>query len=269
MSGIMTTMWLVTAAAGLAADAGTEMRRPAAYTIGAGDVLDVAVFQEEDLTGQYPVGEGGTFEMPIVGTVDADGQTVRELTASLTSALGAYIRNPQVTVRIETYGSQPVRILGEINEPGTYFLTGPTTLTELLAMAGGVKSARSAQEAIIRSEEDADSAEEVINLSRLRDSGEGNVFVSGGDVIYISEGQAVYVTGEVKNPGSVPFQEGMTVTEAIALAGEALPTANLRRAYIQRGEERIPVNIRRIRKSRDPDIVMLNGDKIFIDESVF
>ena len=246
------------------------LAQPGAYTIGSGDTLDVQVFQEADLTGKYFVGEGGTIEMPLVGSVQAAGLTVAELTVSLTEDLGArYLRNPQVSIRVDVYGSQPVRVLGEVGSPGVYYLTGPTSLQELLAKAGGVKTDRSTQEAIIKNEWDDASPQQVINLSRLRDTGEGNVLLRGGDVVYISEGQAVYVGGEVKKPGSVPFKEGLTVLQALTEAGGFAPTASARRAYILRDGGRIALNMRRIQKGRDADVTLQNGDQLFIEESVF
>jgi polysaccharide export outer membrane protein len=243
---------------------------PESYRVGAGDVLEVQVYQEEDLSATYTLNDDGSFEMPLLGRVEAGGRSVRELSQMLTTDLGsAYLVNPQVSVRVDVYNSQPVRVLGSINEPGVIYLTGPTTLQELLANAGGVKSDKSAQELVITNEWDATAPQRTVHLGRLLENGEGNILLKGGDVVYVSEGQTVTVSGEVDKPGLVSFSDGMTVTEAIAQAGGAAKTANLRKVTITRGSERIPVNVKRILNDKSEDVTLLRDDQLFLRESIW
>lgn len=251
--------------AGLAA-----AEEPESYQVGAGDVLEVQVYQEEDLSAMYTVNDDGSFEMPLLGRVEASGHSVRELSEQLAVELGSsYLVNPQVSVRVDVYNSQPVRVLGSINKPGVIYLTGPTTLQELLADAGGVKSDKSAQELLITNEWDATVPQRTVHLGRLLENGEGNILLKGGDVVYVSEGQTVTVSGEVDKPGLVSFSDGMTVTEAIAQAGGAAKTANLRKVTITRGSERIPVNVKRILNDKDEDVVLQRDDQLFLRESIW
>ena len=238
------------------------------YRVGAGDVLEVLVYQETDLSAMYTINDDGGFEMPLLGRVDAGGLSVQELTDSLAVELGrAYLVNPQVSVRVDVYNSQPVRVLGSVNKPGVVYLTGPTTLQELLAKAGGVKSDKSVQELLITNEWDEAIPQRTVHLGQLLERGEGNILLKGGDVVYVSEGQSVTVSGEVDKPGLVSFSDGMTVTEAIAQAGGAAKTANLRKVTITRGAERIPVNVKRILNDKAEDIVLQRDDQLFIRES--
>lgn len=240
----------------------------AIYQLGVGDIVRVEVFQEDELSDTYPISEDGTIEVPMLGKIQASGLSAEELDATITAALGAkYLKNPQVTVQITEFKSQSVQILGEIKEPGVYALTGPTTLEEILAMAGGVKAERSTREAHIKNE--GDGRKEVINLDTLRVSDEDAVYLRGGDVIYILQGQIVSVHGHVEDPGEIPFREGMTVLDALSAAGEMLPTANTRRVTLKRGDEYITINVRRIIKQRDEDPVLLSGDKLIVEESIF
>ena len=125
-------------------------QEPESYRVGSGDILEIQVYQEEDLSSTYTVSDDGAFEMPLLGRIEARGLSVQELTDALVSALGsAYLVNPQVSVRVDVYNSQPVRVLGSVNKPGVIYLTGTTTISEILAKAGGVKSDKSAQDTSI------------------------------------------------------------------------------------------------------------------------
>lgn len=241
-----------------------------AYLIGAEDVIRIDVFQEAELSDEFLVGDDGTIELPMLGKIPASGLSVEALDATITAALGArFLVDPQVTIQVREFNSQSVQILGEIKEPGVYALTGPTTLEEVLAMAGGLKADRATREALIKNEREVDSPQRVVNLDTLRVSGEDAVYLRGGDVIYILQGQIVSVNGHVEDPGDIPFREGMTVLDALSAAGGLMSSANTRRVTLKRGDEYIVVNVRRVIKQRDEDLTLTSGDKLIIEESIF
>jgi polysaccharide export outer membrane protein len=254
-------MWIIMAGLAVA-------QEPESYELGVGDTLEIQVYQEDDLSSMYTISDDGAFEMPLLGRIEARGMSVQDLSEALASALGnAYLVNPQVSVRVEVYNSQPVRVLGSVNKPGVIYLTGSTTVSEILAKAGGVKSDKSAQELLITNEWDVTAPQRTVHLGRLLESGEGNLTLHGGDVVYVSEGQTVTISGEVEKPGLISFSDGMTVTEAIAQAGGAAKTANLRKVTITRGSERIPVNVKRILNDKSEDLILERDDQLFIRES--
>jgi len=126
-----------------AADKLTSAARPgnSAYKIGPLDVLDVSVFQVPDLSKTVQVAGDGTINYPLIGQITAAGKTAKQLEASLEGKLGAkYLRSPQVTVFVKEYNSQRVTIEGSVKTSGVYAIKGETTLTQVLAMAGGVDS---------------------------------------------------------------------------------------------------------------------------------
>lgn len=240
------------------------------YQLGVGDVIQVDVFQETDLSDSYLIGDDGTIEIPLLGVVQASGMSVEMLDDQITTALGErFIVNPQVTVQVEQFKSQSVQVLGEVHEPGVYYLTGATTLEEILAMAGGIKADRATREALIKNERDESIPQRVVNLETLRISAEDAVYLRGGDVVYILQGQIVSVNGHVKSPGDIPFREGMTVLDALSAAGGLLPTANIRRVTLKRGEDYIPINVRRVNRQKEEDLALLSDDKLIIEQSIF
>src|SRR6186997_3177709 len=109
---------------------------PTNYVIGPQDVLVITVFDQEDLSGKFPVDSDGTFTFPLIGRVKAGGLTLRELETELKKQLkNGFFKDPQLSVGVEQYRSQKIHIVGEVRTPGTYALTGEMTLIEALARA--------------------------------------------------------------------------------------------------------------------------------------
>src|SRR5215467_13836864 len=129
------TAWLLIAL--LLALAGPPATRAQEYTIGPGDVLTITVWGHPDLSSDYMVDPDGFAPFPLIGRVKASGATPREVATALTEALGKdYLVNPQVIVSVKAYLSQKVTVLGEAAKPGVFYLTGPTTLVDILSSAG-------------------------------------------------------------------------------------------------------------------------------------
>src|SRR6202047_2669985 len=109
------------------------------YLIGANDVLAINVWKEPDISRSVPVRSDGKISLPLVGELQAGGQTPQQLEQEITKRLQSYISEPEVTVIVTDSKSQKVNILGMVSRPGAYFLTGSTTVLDAIAMAGGFK----------------------------------------------------------------------------------------------------------------------------------
>ncbi len=239
------------------------------YRIGPRDVLSIRVYDEPDLTGSYPVSERGSIDFPLVGRLEVEGLTPAEVQQRLTEVLAeGYLVNPQVAVSVETYASRPVQVLGAVRQPGVVHLTGPTTLLDVLALAGGVVAEKSIQEVhVTRAGQDTPI---VLNLEDLLTRGENNLEMLPGDRVYVPEGALVYVSGEVNKPGTVPYRDGMTLTQALTAAGGPTTRARLRQATVLRADgTRLTVNVKRILQGREPDLALQPGDQVFIEQSLF
>jgi polysaccharide biosynthesis/export protein len=106
------------------------------YRLDSGDELRIVVFDQASLTNRYVVDDRGHISMPLVGAIAARGRTTQQLETALATALSnGYLRDPSVSVQVETY--RPFYILGEIGAPGQYpYVTGMTAETAV-AIAGG------------------------------------------------------------------------------------------------------------------------------------
>lgn len=244
------------------------------YVIGAQDVLLITVLEDDKLNGKYTVEADGSFSFPLIGRIQAGGMTIRDFEAALKTKLkDGYFVNPQVSVAVEQYRSQRVFVTGEVRIPGMLALTGGMTLVEALTRAGGANSATSSGEvAIVHQKEPGkaaapDATEPVrVNLKDLETGGAGaNIALRDGDTIYVLRAESLYIFGEVKSPGAQSVREGMTVLQALALAGGATPDAALNRIHIIRMENGERKEIKKVKLS---DLVKA-GDTIIVPERYF
>jgi polysaccharide biosynthesis/export protein len=124
------------APAGVSLPAGVPT--PPDYVIGPEDVLTVVFWREKDLSADAAVRPDGMISLPLLNDVQASGLTPEALRLQLTEAAAKFVTDPTVTVVVKEINSRKVFITGMVAKPGPYPLTAPTTVMQLLAMAGGV-----------------------------------------------------------------------------------------------------------------------------------
>jgi polysaccharide export outer membrane protein len=111
---------------------------PLGYTIGPDDVLSIVFWREKDMSAEVVVRPDGRISLPLVNDVDAAGLTPEQLRVNVTKLASKFIEEPTVTVVVKNINSRKVFITGQVNKPSQYTLSGPTTVLQLIAMAGGV-----------------------------------------------------------------------------------------------------------------------------------
>lgn len=120
-----------------ATDAPLPVPVPEDYQLHAGDVLQVVVWKEPDLQQEVLIRPDGGMTFPLVGELHAAGQTVGELTKTLEERIRKYVPEAVVTVVLKTAGGSQVFVLGKVNHPGTFPLTGPLDVMQAISLAGG------------------------------------------------------------------------------------------------------------------------------------
>ena len=251
--------------------------QPADYVIGAQDILMITSFDQETLSGKYPVDSDGTFTFPLVGRVKAGGLTLRELEAELKRLLkDGFFKNPQLSVGVELYRSQKIHVVGEIRSPGTYPLTGDMNLIEAIARAGSTLPTGSGEALIVRAKAGIASARPqlpgtesvdvtTVDLKALQSGAlSQNVALRDGDTIFVPRAEAVYVFGQVKSPGAYAIQRTTTVLQALSLAGGLSERGATGRIKIVRIENGKTVEV----KVKLTDVVR-PGDTIMVPERFF
>ncbi len=201
------------------------------YVIGGQDVLTIAVYDQAELSGKFTVDPDGTLTFPLLGRVKAGGLTLRGLEEDLKKRLSdGYIRNPQVSVSMETYRSQRIFVMGEVRSPGAYQLTGDMTIIEAIARAGSTTPAAADEALIVRPRggqttgpvlpTDSDSTVLRVNLREIQEGAlSKNILLRDGDTLLVQKARLVYVFGQVKAPGAYPVDKDTTVLQALSLSG--------------------------------------------------
>lgn len=161
---------------------------PSDYVIGPGDVLQVSVWKNETLSRVIPVRPDGKISMPLLHDIQAAGLTAMQLRDKISTALGEFLPNPEVSVAVTEVHSMRVSVLGEVQKPGVLELRGTTTVLEALAMAGGFRDFASPSKiTIIRLDGGGQTQRIRFNYNRaVSNSGdEQNLVLKPGDVIIV------------------------------------------------------------------------------------
>ena len=158
------------------------------YVMGPGDVLSINVWKEPDLTRVLPVRPDGKISMPLMGEIQASGLTPVKLRGVLTEKLKKYVSEPEVTVIVQEAKSQRFNIIGVVNKPGTYDLSGPTTVLDAISGAGGLQEfAKSKKIYVLRTMPDGSKQRLPFNYKAVIKGEEmsQNVQLQAGDTVVV------------------------------------------------------------------------------------
>jgi polysaccharide biosynthesis/export protein len=163
--------------------------RDAARTIGPRDLLDVSVFEAEELSRTMRVSDAGDISMPLLGVVRAEGRTTLELAAYLEGALrGKYMLDPHVAVEVKEAATQSIYVLGEVVQPGSYTASNRDGLTVLRAVAAarGVKpTAKQKRAIVIRPQPVGEPLQIPVNLDDVVKGKSTDLALLPNDVVYV------------------------------------------------------------------------------------
>jgi polysaccharide export outer membrane protein len=109
------------------------------FVIGNNDVLAINVWKEPDISRSIPVRSDGRISLPLVGEVQAAGQTPAKLEVEIAGRLKNYISEPEVTVMVQQINSEKFNVLGQVVHPGSYVITNSPTVLDAIALAGGFR----------------------------------------------------------------------------------------------------------------------------------
>ena len=273
----------------------TLQRRPPAvadYVLGAGDQIVLHVTDMEELSDKpIAIDPSGFIDLPLAGRIEAGGLTLEQFKALVVTKLSKYITSPQVSVNLAQSGSQPVSVLGEVNNPGVHQLSGARRLMEVLSLSGGLKADAGPNVLVTREPQyggiNSQSARldpatgytiATFSLDSLTASKapEDNIVIEPNDVISVPKAELIFVVGDVKKSGGFQLSTHPTLSllQAIALAEGMTPDSAGGRARILRtapngdGTVReIPVDVNKIFAGKAPDVQLMANDVLFIPHS--
>lgn len=278
------------------------------YRVGPGDILDIRVFNQAQLSGERRVNEVGRIRMPFIEEFQVACLTDTEIAQVIAAKYKKFLRDPQVDVFVKDYKSLPVAVIGAVNQPARFQLQRRVRLLEMLSQAGGPSNRAGNIIHIIHSndydfcqgnsgknapttdgkpttaasaaEDQADTISILTSLTtvKLRDLLAGrldaNLYVQPGDIISLPEADQIYVTGAVNRPGAYALTTKITLTQAIGLAGGINMEGAKNRVRLLRQEPdsdkrtEVVYNIGDITKRKIEDIVLLPNDIVEVPTSI-
>jgi len=221
------------------------------YVIGEGDLLQVSVFEAQDLKSEARVGARGFVSLPLIGSVEVTGLTTREAEQKIEELYKAkYMQNPHVGIFVKEQVSGKITLMGSFKKTGTFPYLSRQNLFESMALGEGLTDTAGKMVQVRRELDGADRPTTfLVDLNELAKGGgdELNMQIKSGDVIYVPEAGMIYVDGAVRKPGNYPIKKAMNVPEAIVAAGGFAP-------YAQESS----IKLVRTRGDGKPEIVQLS-----------
>ena len=239
------------------------------YILGAEDLIEITVFQVNELNRTVRISSSGYIKLPLLGKIKVSGLTVTELEAELSKQLDPYLQEPVVSVFVQEYRSQRITILGAVQRPQVHTVTRQNYLLDIVTLSGGFD--RNAGELcyIRRGPETI-----IINTDDLLVDGNTslNVPVYAGDVIHVPVGGTLFLDGGVRSPGPYSIKRKTTLTQAITMARGFHASAKKSgiKIYRENGNrdfDIISVNYKAILANEEPDIELQDKDIVIVPTS--
>ncbi len=162
--------------------------RPSASTLGAGDLVEVRVFQETELSGVFRVSPEGTIDFPLCGRVAMVGKTTSGAADALTQCLqNGYLKRPSVSVLIREYNSKKVFIFGEVNKPGTFPYEENMNIIQAMTLAGGFTKQAAKNACNVTRIIDGQERRIKVAVQEIGTGAEKNFPLQPGDIIFVPE----------------------------------------------------------------------------------
>ncbi|MGH9474742.1 MAG: SLBB domain-containing protein [Terriglobales bacterium] len=257
-----------------------------ADAVGPGDLLDVRVFGQPQLSADLRVAADGVIAPPFLPSMAAAGKTPLAIQAALTQAYGTLLKHPMVSVRLLQNNSRAVSVNGVVPRPGVYHFSGQLTLMQALGLAGGVDPTKASSKVLLFHQPPVSSGDnaqglpvytanevmQTIDLSRIASQPAWNRLLQPGDVIDVQPIRQVYLSGDVLHPGAAPLQPGLTLAQLISAAGGFLPQASRSRVRVLRLQpngqrQTLVVNVGAAQMNQRPQLALAPDDIVLVSGS--
>jgi polysaccharide export outer membrane protein len=237
-----------------------------------GDVIHIRVIEAPELEQTVQLDDKGRVALALGGTVDLSGLSPGEASLAVANALkqGQIMLDPHVSVTTERYATQFVTVIGQVKNPGSYFIATTRTALDVLALAGGLADTADRNIVIERRGTGKQIPYFVSNTGSAALS--SNVSVQPGDRVVVSKASVVYMLGDFAKPGgysAATNDSRVTILQAVAFAGGTPPTAVPSHARLvrKRGDgtyEAEDIRLSAIQKGRSPDFILQPDDIVYV-----
>lgn len=245
--------------------------------IGPGDLIEVTMFENPDLSGRYRVDQNGEVTLSLIGQVHVTGLTADQAGTAIENR---YVKEQilvpaaaYATVFIAEYATQGITVSGEVKAPGVYPALGVRKLHDLIVAAGGTLQTAASKVIVTRKDDPLHPLTVDYNPEALKPV-IPDLQIFPGDSILVPRAGIIYVMGAVERTGGFVLdgRDQLTVEEALALAGGASHSPDLKRVQLVRTlddgrKEDITIPVNLIIKGRAPDVAMKDGDILYVPTS--
>ena len=273
------------------------LQRPnAEYRLGPGDALVVEIVGDLTTRSRTVVGPDGKIYFNVLPGIDVWGMTVAQARDRLVQEMQKFIREAQpISVTLVAAESQRIWVLGRLNKPGVYRLSGPMTLLDAISEAGGpmTMTTGSGANAFAFAPTSRNGTDEVADLGRafvirhgrmlpvdfhklLREGDMSqNIYLQPDDFVYLPSGRTgnVHVLGAVTTPRALNFQSQLTLAQSVSQAGGTLRDAYPSHVAIVRGSLTQPkvavIDFNAIVKGQAPDVLLEPQDIVYVPHSPY
>lgn len=236
--------------------------------LGPGDMLKISVYGNPDLAVETRVNDVGIISYPLVGEIEVGGLSPNAAEKKIAGLLesGGFIRKPHVNLIVTMMQSQQLSVLGQVNKPGRFPIDGKRSLTDVLAMAGGLNADAADKVTLIRTRDGKTSKDSIDLLAIVRSTdAANNPQLFPGDVIYVERAPRFYIYGEVQRPGSYRLENDMNVLQALSVGGGLSNRGTERGVRVKRRDTNGVLQILDVKQG---DMVQID-DVIYVKESFF
>ncbi len=250
---------------------------PPSLPISYGDLVEVSVFDSPELSGSFRVNQNGEVVLPVGGAVQVKGLTAADAGTAVAAALRqrGIVLDPHVTVMIVEYQSQGVTVTGEVRAPGVYPLLTNRTVSDMIAIAGGLNENAGKIASVFHRGNPSDVRQVRLNVSVQTPASiaESNFELLPGDTISVSRSGVIYIIGDVGRPGGflVEHNDRLSVLQALALASGANQTASLSKSQLIRktesGRLQYQLDLKKILHGGGSDPLLADGDILYVPVS--
>ena len=241
----------------------TDVPVPADYVVGPGDVLQIQLYGNEPATYSLAVNRDGRVNFPKLGPISIGGMSYERARSTIESRVRQQLLGTRVSVAMGDLRAIRVYVLGEAEKPGSYLVSGLSTMTNALFVSGGIKKIGSLRSIQLKRRGQLVSELDLYDLL-LRGDTSGDRQLLPGDVIFIPPvGRTAAAFGEVRRPAIYEFKAEGSAGELVALAGGLMPEADPRTGsleHISDSSEKVTRNVD-LSTEEGRRIGVGNGDK--------
>jgi polysaccharide biosynthesis/export protein len=214
---------------------------PNDYVMGAGDSLRVFMYGMDDAELNLQVNQNGTINFPELGNISIAGMTFAEASEYIQTRVSKQMIGAEVSISMGRLRTINIFMAGEAKVPGTYSVSGLSTVSQLLFVAGGITDIGSLRNIQVRRSNKLTTTFDLYDLL-IKGMAEGDIRLQSGDVIFVPSSQkSVYIDGAVRRPGKYELKENETIKDLIAIVGGLESRAYLKQIQIERYDHNVDI----------------------------